>query len=170
MEPEKKSPRPRRTKKIIQKESEARELKHKLAYIILIISIIYCIVDQDIKHTTDKVIAEKRNIENNLVQNNVMSPKLKPTDKKFVGTLESYDTSCFSDGVCSIVVSGVKVIETIGGRQMQGKELGRLIGVKSIRDFKDHIGKKFEIYAEPQPNGDYSLYGNKSYYIRLLNY
>ncbi len=170
MDTEKKSPRKPRAKKVVKKVNTNTELKHKLIFVILIIGVIYCIVYQDIRQTTRATIKEKQNLESIVLQKKVVSPILKPTDKKFVGTLESYDTSCLSVGECSIVVSGIKVIETITGPQAPKEELGRLIGTKSIRDFKDHIGKKFEIYGEPQPNGNYSIYGSKNYYIKLMKY
>ena len=86
----------------------------------------------------------------------------------FEGTISAYDTSCFSDGVCSVTVGGKKVILVTGGRAMAGNTVGKLIGVGSISDLGNKIGATADVYALPLDNGDYTLYGDAGYYVKVL--
>lgn len=85
--------------------------------------------------------------------------------EKFRGTITSYDTGCFADGVCSVTIDDKVVVTTIGFRVQP--ELGRLIGVESLGDFERFIGSEAEVYAEKQEDGTYTLYGDSNYYVKV---
>ncbi len=86
----------------------------------------------------------------------------------FSGLIESVDTGCFVDAVCSVTVGGKKVIIVTGGRMMGGEqEVGTLKRIDSISDFEKHIGQTATVYAAKTPEGDYTLYGSKLYYVML---
>jgi peptidoglycan hydrolase-like protein with peptidoglycan-binding domain len=85
--------------------------------------------------------------------------------EKFSGTVEEVSTACFADGICSITVSGKKVITTVGWRQAPA--LGSITGVPSIGDAEKCIGAKADVYAEKE-GSDYTLYGDNTYYVRII--
>ena len=82
------------------------------------------------------------------------------------GTLSAVDTGCFSDGVCSAIVAGKKVILLIG--RYQGK-LGRIIGVESIGDLEARIGDTATVYAGKDTDGNFTLLGNETFYLKVAS-
>ncbi len=143
----------------------------RLLHVTLIIIIIFFVVFIDAEQTKKQQEIEDKKIQELFAKNKIINEAIKEkiqSEKKFTGELESVDTSCFSDGVCSVVVSGKKIIETIGGRNRPTQELGTLIGFKSITDLKSYLGHTVEVYAEKTETGDYTLYGDKDYYIKLI--
>ncbi len=92
-----------------------------------------------------------------------------PEGEAFSGTITAYDTSCFSDGICSVSVDGKKVIVVRGGRRLEPNEtVGRLLGVDSIGDLEQHIGAHANVYATTTPEGDYTIYGNEKFYVEVV--
>lgn len=92
------------------------------------------------------------------------------SDKEtFSGTIEAVDTGCFYDAVCSVTVSGKKIILIAGGRGLPpDTKVGRLIGVDSVGDLEQKIGEHANVYATTTPEGDYSIYGNDNYYVEVV--
>lgn len=87
----------------------------------------------------------------------------------FTGKLSAVDTSCFADGVCSVTVSGKKVI-LLTGMRMNIPPVGSIKGVESIGDLENEIGSEVEVYAVAtgESGADYTLYGSTSYYIKVI--
>jgi hypothetical protein len=87
----------------------------------------------------------------------------------FSGTISAVDTSCFSDGICSVTVDGKKIILVQGGRGLPpDTKVGRLIGVDSVGDLSQRIGSYANVYARLTPTGDYTIYGNNDYYVEVV--
>jgi hypothetical protein len=82
----------------------------------------------------------------------------------FEGKITGYSTGCFVDGECSISVDGKKVITTLGRSQ---DVVGSLIGISSIGDVENYIGRRVKVYAR-KTNGIYTLYGDSQYYIEIF--
>ncbi len=93
-----------------------------------------------------------------------VKPASLPPARTFSGRLTSVDTSCFADGVCSVVIDGVTVIITVGRRQ---EVQGSLVGVPSIGDLESYIGELATVYAKALPDGTYTLYGDANYYVAV---
>ncbi|TSC70770.1 MAG: hypothetical protein CEO12_146 [Parcubacteria group bacterium Gr01-1014_46] len=87
---------------------------------------------------------------------------------KWVGNITGVKLDCIFDGVCSVTVDGKEIIVVSGGRLLPDQEAGNLIGVDSISEVEQHIGKKAEVYAERTSGGEYTLYGSSDYYIKVL--
>ena len=87
--------------------------------------------------------------------------------KRFTGKVENFDTGCFVDATCSITISGKKVILVTGGRSMGPAPVGSLLGVESIGDIDKKIGSEAEVYADKLSENEYSLYGDKDYYVKV---
>ena len=87
--------------------------------------------------------------------------------KRFTGKVEDVDTGCFVDATCSVTISGKKVILVTGGRSMGPKEIGKLIGAEDIGDIEKKIGRDAEVYADKLSENEYSIYGNKDYYVKI---
>ncbi|MDB5238973.1 MAG: hypothetical protein JWO00_308 [Candidatus Parcubacteria bacterium] len=88
----------------------------------------------------------------------------------FSGTISAVDTSCFSDGICSVMVDTKKVILVKGGRGLSPTTtVGRLLGVDSIGDLEQKIGQHANVYATTTPEGDYSIYGSSDYYVEVVD-
>lgn len=85
-------------------------------------------------------------------------------EETFSGELQSVDTSCFADGVCSATVNGQIVI------LMQGFTGGPLGEVRNSPDgiggLLDVIGSNVEVYAAETESG-YTLYGSNDYYLEV---
>ena len=47
------------------------------------------------------------------------------------------------------------------------KEIGKLIGAEDIGDIEKKIGKDAEVYADKLSDTEYSIYGNKDYYVKI---
>lgn len=88
----------------------------------------------------------------------------------FTGEISAVNTGCFSDGVCSVTVDGKEVI-LLTGMRINVPPVGTLQGVDSIGDLESKIGTKAEVYAAKTSEGDagYTLYGNASYYVKVLD-
>lgn len=87
----------------------------------------------------------------------------KPT---FTGTISAFDTACFADGVCSVTVGG-KVVIIQAGYRINVPPVGSLTGVESIGDLDKKIGHVADVYAAKTKTGEYTLYGNTSYYVKV---
>lgn len=74
------------------------------------------------------------------------------------------NTGCFADGECFITIDGKHVTTTWGWTQ---EIVGSVKGVEGFGDLEQHIGKQVEVYANKLENGDYTLYGDASYFIEL---
>ena len=81
----------------------------------------------------------------------------------FQGVIDSASTGCYSDGICSITISGKKVVTTIGWSQ---EVVGSIKGsINNVGDAQNKIGVQANVYAAPTSDGNYTLYGNSAYYI-----
>ncbi|HEY0011096.1 MAG TPA: peptidoglycan-binding protein [Candidatus Paceibacterota bacterium] len=89
----------------------------------------------------------------------------------FTGKIESVDTGCFADGVCSVTVDGKKVVLLTGMRIAPIPPVGSLKGVDSIGDLEGKINARAEVYAHPvrDGDGDFTLYGSTGYYVKVLD-
>ncbi len=92
---------------------------------------------------------------------------------KITGTITEADTGCFVDGICKIKVNGTWVILATGERMPTNPpvESGVLLGLNgispaSIGDMG--VGRSVEVYAAKSPNGDLTLQGKNTYYVKLL--
>ena len=88
---------------------------------------------------------------------------------RWFGPVTGVRTDCFFDGECSVSVANIKVVVNMGDVMptAENREVGSLINVDSISDFQKHIGDRAEVYARKIDNGDFTLYGNVQYYIKL---
>lgn len=86
---------------------------------------------------------------------------------RWTGKISAVDTSCFFDGVCSVTVGGKKVIVVEGMKAEPTKEVGSLLGVESISDIENKIGKQASVFADKNIRGEYTLYGSRDYYIEI---
>ncbi len=83
----------------------------------------------------------------------------------FTGTLQKVDVGCFADGECYVLVDGKHVTAIMGWSQ---EEVGMIQGVEGFGDLENHLGKMVEVYAQDLQDGTFTLYGSKSFYIKLL--
>jgi len=83
----------------------------------------------------------------------------------FTGTLRAVDTSCFSDGECSVTVNDKKVTILMG---WSTSTVGSIIGAPSIGDLESYIGQSVEVYAQDNADGTYTLYGSESFYVKVF--
>jgi uncharacterized membrane protein YkgB len=150
----------------------------KLLHIVLIIIIIFLFVRYDSEKTKQVVTAEDTKLQeiyqNNKIKNEALrenlaeNPQTEPSAKKdvFTGTIESVDSSCFIGEVCSVMVSGKKIITTIGTARSLVKEVGTM-NLINTTEFGKHIGEKAEVYGLPTDDG-FTLYGSTEYYLNLV--
>ena len=90
---------------------------------------------------------------------------------KFTGIITETNNGCWADGVCSIKVDEKWITAEIGGLRppdSKPETRGKLIGISFSRDTQKYIGKRVEVYAKPTDNNAFTIYGNKDYYIKLL--
>jgi hypothetical protein len=80
------------------------------------------------------------------------------------GKLTEVNTGCFSDGECSAMVGGKKVVLLIG--RYQGK-VGKILGADSIGDLENYIGAEATVFAGKDNDGNFTLLGNESFYIQV---
>jgi hypothetical protein len=85
----------------------------------------------------------------------------------FTGKISKVDKGCSSGGDCSITVGGRKIILFQGGLPPD-TVAGRITGINSMSDLSGQIGSTASVYAGLTPAGDYTLYGNSSYYIEVI--
>jgi hypothetical protein len=76
---------------------------------------------------------------------------------KFTGTYDQYNTGCFADGDCYVIVDGNQITTILGWT-------GGPVGLFENPDLS--IGTQVEVYALPTESGKYTLYGSEEYYIR----
>ena len=92
----------------------------------------------------------------------------------FIGTLQSIDTSCFADGICSATFDGKKVVLLTGERPINGVmyKVGTISGggVGSIGDLEAKVGSIVKVYAAhaEEEGYDYTLYGSIDYYLQVI--
>jgi hypothetical protein len=84
----------------------------------------------------------------------------------FAGKLDEVNTGCFADGECYVVVGGKKVTVLMGWSR---EVVGAIIGAGSIGDLEYFLDEQVEVYAQELSNGDFTLYDNDSFYIKVLN-
>lgn len=77
----------------------------------------------------------------------------------FSGEYQEYNTGCFADGICSIVVDGREVI-TISGRKPGP------VGIFENPDLP--FGTLLEVHAKQLQDGTYTLYGSEQYYVKAI--
>ena len=124
-----------------------------------------------IKNTAlDTTIATtSKNIYSNGVERRAAAPATSTAQAvvstKFTGTLQSIDTGCFADGECFAMVDG-KHITVLRGWSRD--TVGSVLGVPSFGDLASHVGANVEVRAAIQDDGTYTLYGDSTYYIKLL--
>lgn len=88
---------------------------------------------------------------------------------KWTGKINSVKTDCIFDGVCSVIVSGQEVMIIEGMRTLgPNEEIGKLLGVESIGDIENYIGKNANVYAKRNSDGIYTIYGSKDFYVEIL--
>jgi hypothetical protein len=84
----------------------------------------------------------------------------------FAGKLEEVNTGCFADGECYVVVGGKKVTVLMGWSR---DTVGSIMGVNGIGDLENFLSEQVEVYAQELNNGDFTLYGNEGFYVKVLN-
>lgn len=84
----------------------------------------------------------------------------------FAGELEEVNTGCFSDGECYVMVSGKKVTVLMGWSR---DTVGAVIGAGGIGDLENFLNEQVEVYAQELINGDFTLYGNEGFHVKILN-
>lgn len=87
-------------------------------------------------------------------------------DAIFTGKITSFDTGCFADAICSVTIDGKTVVIAAGMRTVQ-VPVGSLVGVPSIGDLETKIGHKATVFAKREGPYEYTLYGNKDYYVKV---
>lgn len=90
---------------------------------------------------------------------------------KFTGTITEVNNECYSDGTCSVKVDDKSIIREYGGLRPPNSKVevkGRLLGFFNAEISSKNIGNKVEVFAQPTASGNYTLYGNSDYYIKLL--
>ena len=99
------------------------------------------------------------------VGNNTKLPQGKLKVANFVGTLQSVNIGCFSDGECSVEVDGKHITTLLG---WNNKIVGSVLGVEGFADLEAHVGEKVEVYVQDLSNGKFTLYGSEGFYIKVL--
>lgn len=90
---------------------------------------------------------------------------------KFTGNITETNNGCWSDGICSIKIDDKWIVAEIGGLRPPDSKpeiRGSLIGINFSQDTNKYIGKSAEVYAKQTDNNNFTIYGNESYYIKLL--
>lgn len=85
----------------------------------------------------------------------------------FTGTVTSYSDECMYDGTCSITVGSKVVIVDAGGDPIRPSVVGKLIGIPRPPT-KDIVGKRVIVYASQLPSGEFTIYGDRAYYVKIL--
>ena len=89
-------------------------------------------------------------------------PFAAPGERRFVGTVESIDTGCYADGVCSMQIDGRKVVWLRGwSRATWGQ-------VQQPPDVGEYVGKRVEVWCKVEDD-HCTLEGNAGYFIRPAN-
>ena len=90
---------------------------------------------------------------------------------KFTGIITETNNGCWADGTCSIKVDNKWIVAEIGGLRPPNSKpeiQGSLIGINFSQDTNKYIGKRVEVYAKQTDGDSFTIYGNESYYIKLL--
>ena len=86
-------------------------------------------------------------------------PMAAPGERRFVGTVDSIDTGCYADGVCSMQVDGKQVV------WMRGWSRATWGQVQQPPDVGDYVGKQVEVWCKVEED-HCTLEGNAAYFIR----
>ena len=152
------------------------------AGIIVVLSIVYFGLNPK-PHTTDSVTDDS---DTPALQNNTETPTDTPPSPDRIarpdaqdtgaggkikaancsGYLQAVNTGCFSDGECSVTVSGKHVTVLMGWSQAV---VGSIIGAESIGVLEAFIGKPVEVYAKDNLDGTYTLYGSAGFYVKVVS-
>lgn len=89
-------------------------------------------------------------------------------EEKWTGKVTKIDNSCIFDGICSLTVDNKKVIISGGFRMPDREEAGDLTSVNNLGGLDNVLGKKVSVYAKKTDDGNYTIYGSKNYYIRVI--
>lgn len=80
-------------------------------------------------------------------------------ERRFTGTVESIDTGCYADGVCSMRIDGRQVVWLRGwSRATWGQ-------VQQPPDVGEYVGKRVEVWCRVEED-HCTLEGNAGYFIR----
>lgn len=112
--------------------------------------------------TNEGAIAPSENLDRRMATPQKQSAPQVP--ERFTGKLQEVNTGCFADGECFVTIDGKHVTTTWGWTQ---EIVGSVKDVEGFGDLEQHIGKQIEVYANKLENGDYTLYGNASYFIEM---
>lgn len=93
------------------------------------------------------------------------------TPKIFTGTITKINYTCHVDGECSIQIGKGNVI--VEKSELLKKEVRGSLPIDLLNEAsaQKYIGKQVEVYAAPLGGmtDRYTLYGSKTYYIKLIN-
>lgn len=90
---------------------------------------------------------------------------------KFAGIITETNNGCWADGVCSIKIDDKWITAETGGLRPPNSKpeiRGQLIGISFSQDTNKYIGKRAGVYAKQTDGDNFTIYGNESYYIKLL--
>ena len=89
-------------------------------------------------------------------------PFAAPGERRFIGTVDSIDTGCYADGVCSMMIDGKQVVWLRGwSRATWGQ-------VQQPPDVGEYVGKEVEVWCKVEDD-HCTLEGNAGYFIRPAN-
>jgi len=95
--------------------------------------------------------------------------------ERFSGIITKINYECHVDGICSIKIDNRDVIVTQGGLRPPGENIqplamGSLNGINlNGENEEDYIGKEVDAYVGKISENNYTLYGDKNYFITLKN-
>ena len=87
--------------------------------------------------------------------------------KKFTGILEEVNAGCELYGECYVLVGGQYV--TIRKEGDHEEQVGKIIGVDTLRDLEYHLGEQVEVYAVDLHNDTYTIFGSEGYYVKTIS-
>jgi hypothetical protein len=88
-----------------------------------------------------------------------------PETKMFAGELTEFNSGCYADGECYATVAGKHITIAKGWSQ---EVVGSVIGTDDgMGGLIDHLGEDVEVYAQQVEKNNYTLYGNRDYYIKV---
>lgn len=105
-----------------------------------------------------------------LTKNMESNNQLSENEVLFTGVISEIDLGCWVDVSCSMVVDGKRVAWAEGMTEGSTKISGELIGFefKDVSDKNKYIGKSAQVYGIKDNNGNISIFGNKDYFIKLV--
>lgn len=88
---------------------------------------------------------------------------------KFSGEIVDFRYWCYADGSCEVLVGG-RWVQYMSGLTAQGGPLGRVIGMDfySKDNLSEYIGRKVEVYGKQIGENQFTIFGDKDYYIKSL--